>query len=276
MSEKGKLYICPTPLGNLEDITLRAVRILREVDLVACEDTRITQKLLNHYDIHTKLISYHKFSEKQKSSYIIGFIEEGKDIALVSDAGTPLISDPGGELIKLAYEKNIKIIPLPGASSVTTALCASYAGHLPFVFIGFLPKTAKEKEQLLLKYQDINIVAFESPNRLVKTLQEALLTLGSRHATIARELTKVYEEIKRDSIGNLIDYYFKNPPRGEIILIIEGEEQHKTADTLEIQEKIRILSGAGYGVKELSKIISLLCGGSRKEIYELAVKLLDK
>lgn len=273
MSEKGNLYICPTPIGNLEDITLRTLRILKEVDLIACEDTRITQKLLNHYDIRTKLISYHKFSEKQKSSYLVELLNEGKNIALVSDAGTPLISDPGGELIKLVYENNIKITPLPGANSVVTALSASYTGNLPFVFAGFLPKTKKEKENFLLKYLNINIVAFESPNRLVKTLEEAREILGNRHATVAREITKIYEEIKRDSLEKLKDYYTQNPPKGEIVLIIEAQEQEKDFDKAELEEKIRILSGAGYGVKELSKMISLLYGGSKKEIYDLAVKL---
>jgi len=276
MNKKGTLYICPTPIGNLEDITLRALRILKEVDLIACEDTRVTQKLLNHYDIHTKLISYHKFSEKQKSAYLVELLNQGKNLALVSDAGTPLISDPGGKLMRLVYENNIKVIPLPGASSVVTALSASYTGQLPFVFAGFLPKTAKEKEQFLLKYANINIMAFESPNRLVKTLEETRGILGNRQATVARELTKVYEEIKRDSLENLIDYYTQNPPKGEVILIIEGQEEEKTYEQAELEEKIRVLNGSGYGVKEISKIISLLYGGSKKDLYELAVKITKK
>ena len=271
MNKKGVLYICPTPIGNLEDITLRAIRTLKEVDLIACEDTRVTQKLLNHYDIKTKLTSYHKFSEKEKSSYLINLLNEGNNIALVSDAGTPLISDPGKELIKQVYENNIKIVPLPGASSVITALSANYAGQMPFVFAGFLPKTGKEKEKILFKYSNINIVMFESPNRLVRTLEEVFELLGNRHATIARELTKIYEEIKRDSLSNLIEYYSKNPPRGEVILIIEGQEEKKSLDKEKLEEKIRILKKAGYGVKELSKIISLLHGCSKKEVYDLAI-----
>ena len=152
----------------------------------------------------------------------------------------------------------LKIIPLPGASSVITALSASYSGQLPFVFTGFLPKTRKEKEKFLHKYSNINLVAFESPNRLVKTLEETMEILGNRHATVARELTKIYEEIKRDSLENLINYYSKNPPKGEIVLIIEGLEQEKTFEKQELEEKIRILKTAGYGVKELSKIILFL------------------
>ena len=198
MSIKGTLYICPTPIGNLEDITLRVLRVLKEVDFIACEDTRVTQKLLNRYEINTKLISYHKFSEKEKSNYIVQLLNEGKSIALVSDAGTPLISDPGIELLK----HDINVIPLPGPSSVITALSATPRNGTDFVFIGFLPKTKKAKEDFLRKYSDIDIVAFESPNRLVKSLQEILEVLGNRKVTIARELTKIYEEIKTDLIDN--------------------------------------------------------------------------
>ena len=169
MDIKGTLYICPTPIGNLEDITLRDLRILKQVDLIACEDTRVTQKLLNRYEIKTKLISYHKFSEKKKSIYLVNLLNEGKNIALVSDAGTPLISDPGAELIKAVFADQLKIVPLPGPSSVITALSATPSEETPFVFTGFLPKSRKEKEIILLKYLNINIAAFESPNRLLKT-----------------------------------------------------------------------------------------------------------
>ncbi|HSA07372.1 MAG TPA: 16S rRNA (cytidine(1402)-2'-O)-methyltransferase [Candidatus Gastranaerophilales bacterium] len=272
MNPKGILYICATPVGNLEDITLRALRILKEVDLIACEDTRVTQKLLNHFEIKTKLISYHKFSEKEKSSYLTELLNQGKSIALVSDAGTPLISDPGIELIKLAYENNLKIVPIPGASSVITAVSVCYTAELPFVFIGFLPKSIKDKEEILFKYSNINIIAFESPNRLVKTLEELFKLQGNRYITVARELTKIYEEIKRDFTENLIEYYTNKPPKGEIVLIIEGQREENKINTEELREKIRILSQAGYSIKELSKIISLLYGYPKNEIYESAIK----
>ena len=272
MTQKGILYICPTPIGNLEDITLRAIRVLKEVEVIACEDTRVTQKLLNHYDITGKqLVSYHKFSEKEKSCYLIELLEEGKTVALVSDAGTPLISDPGKELLKLIHESGIKAVPLPGASSVITALSASYTEQDPFIFLGFIPKADKEKEQILLKYTDTNMVFFESPNRLVKTLEKALQALGNRHATVARELTKIYEEINRDSLEGLISYYTQNPPRGEVVLIIEGlKDENLTLEQEELKQKIQTLKKAGYSVKELSKIISLLYGCSKNEVYELA------
>jgi len=269
MSIKGTLYICPTPIGNLEDITLRVLRVLKEVDFIACEDTRVTQKLLNRYEINTKLISYHKFSEKEKSNYIVQLLNEGKSIALVSDAGTPLISDPGIELLK----HDINVIPLPGPSSVITALSATPRNGTDFVFIGFLPKTKKAKEDFLRKYSDIDIVAFESPNRLVKSLQEILEVLGNRKVTIARELTKIYEEIKTDLIDNLIAYYSQNPPKGEIVLIIHGMEEKKP-EQKEIIEKALLLKKEGYSSKDISKIISLLYQYPKKEVYNIVLNLI--
>lgn len=273
MSNPGVLYICPTPIGNLEDITLRVIRILNEVDLIACEDTRVTQKLLNHYDIATKLTSYHKFSEKSKSNYLINLLKEGNNIALVSDAGTPQISDPGMELIKQAYENNIKVIPLPGASALTTALSAIYLEIPHFAFFGFLPRAKKEKEELLSKHTELNIVAYEAPSRLVKTLEELMEILGNRFAVVARELTKIYEEFKLDNIENLIEYYKTNPPKGEIVLIIEAAKNCKVEpDELELLEKIKSLKQAGYKTKDISKILSALTNCPRSKIYELSLK----
>lgn len=269
----GKLYIIPTPIGNLEDITLRAVRVLKEVDFIACEDTRITQKLLNHYEIKTPLVSYHKFSEKEKSAYIINRIKNGENAALVSDAGTPLISDPGHELLKEAYLNDIKIIPLPGASSVITALSAGLVSDGSFVFLGFLPKTFKEKEKIFLKYSGINAVFFESPNRLVATLKDILRAFGDRNIIITRELTKIYEEIKKDNASNLLDYYTQNPPKGEIVLIIEGKIQQKKLEETEIIEKIKILKKEGFSNKDISKIISLLYNFPKKDVYNLVLSV---
>lgn len=271
MTKTGMLYITPTPIGNLEDITLRAIRVLKEVDIIACEDTRVTQKLLNHYEIKTRTVSYHKFSEKEKSLYLINQLKEGKNIALVSDAGTPLISDPGAELIKEAHSNNIKVVPLPGASSLMTALSIGLVNNTNFIFCGFLPKTIKEKENLICKYSNINIIAFESPNRLVSSLQDISNIIGNRNVVVARELTKFYEEIKRDKVSNLIEYYTQNPPKGEIVLIIEGQEEEKTPEQAEIIEKIKILKKEGYSTKEISKIISLLFNFPKKEAYNLAL-----
>lgn len=268
---KGTLYICPTPIGNLEDITLRALRVLKEVDLIACEDTRVTQKLLNHYDIKTKSISYHKFSEKQKSGYLVEKLLEGQNIALVSDAGTPVLSDPGVELVKKARENNIKIIPLPGASAIMTAFSAGGFDNHYFTFIGFLPKSTKEIELIINKYKESNIILFESPNRLLKTLNEIKSLFGNVNLLIARELTKIYEEIIKDTIENHIEYFNKNSPRGEFTIIIEGIEENLSIEENQLLDKINILKNAGYGTKEISKILSLLFPCSKGTVYELAI-----
>jgi len=272
MTKIATLYICPTPIGNLEDITLRTIRILKEVDIIACEDTRVTRKLLNHYQIKTSTVSYHKFNEKEKSGYLINQLKEGKNIALVSDAGTPLISDPGSELLKDAYLNDIKVVPLPGASSVITALSAGLIIGGDFAFFGFLPRTLKEKEQILSKYSEINMAFFESPNRLIDSLNDIIKILGDRSAIIARELSKIHEEIKRDKISNLIEYYTHNTLKGEIVLIIEGQKEEKTFEEAEIIEKIKILKKEGFSTKEISKIISLLTNFPKKDVYTLTLK----
>jgi 16S rRNA (cytidine1402-2'-O)-methyltransferase len=271
MKVKGTLYICSTPIGNLEDITIRALRVLKEVDIIACEDTRVTVKLINHYEIKTKLMSYHKFTEKEKSAHIINLLEEGKNIALVSDAGTPLISDPGKELIKQIYSKNLKVVLLPGASAVITAVSANFSPCEKFVFTGFLPRTKNEKEKILKKYSDINNVCFESPSRLVNSLKEIKEILGNRNILVARELTKIYEELKRDSVENLILWYSETPPKGEITLVIEGEPQTCTEKDF-IHEKILTLLGKGFSVKDTSKILSSLYDFPHREIYAIALE----
>jgi 16S rRNA (cytidine1402-2'-O)-methyltransferase len=273
MKSSGILYICPTPIGNLEDITLRVIRILKEVDFIACEDTRVTQKLLNHYEISTKLTSYHKFSEKQKSAYIVDLLKEGKNIALVSDAGTPLISDPGFELIKLANENNIKVVPLPGASAAITALSASYLKEPYFAFLGFVPRGKKEKEELLSRYKEINVVLYEAPSRLVKSLEEISLILGNRMVVIARELTKIYEEVRRDSLENHIKHYSEHPPKGEIVIIIEGvKEESILPEESYLAEKIKKLQEEGFSTRDISKILSIFTAMPKRHIYDIILR----
>lgn len=274
MLKTGTLYICPTPIGNLEDITFRTIKTLKTVDIIACEDTRITQKLLNHYEIKTKLISYHKFSEKEKSDYLLNLLKEGNNIALVSDAGTPLVSDPGGELLKTAYFNNIKVVPLPGANAVTTALSASYLNSYEFCFLGFLPRNLSEKENLINKYKSLNIVFYESPNRIVKTLEELSKILDNNMIVIARELTKIYEEIKKDTIQNQIEHFSKSQPKGEFVVIIEASQTINTScDEDALIEKIKILEKEGFSTKEISKIISLLENVSKSKLYNLIISL---
>lgn len=272
MNNSGILYICPTPIGNLEDMTLRAIRILKEVDMIACEDTRVTQKLLNHFEIKTKLTSYHKFSEKHKGKYIIDLLLEGKNIALTSDAGTPLISDPGFELLKLASENNIKVTPIPGANAAITAMSACATEIPEFTFIGFLPKDNKTKEQVISEYKNSNIIIYESPSRLLNTLKEIKELLGNRNATVARELTKYYEEFKTDTLENLIEFYSSKQIKGEITLIIKAQKVEKLNENDEsLLDKAKILLNNNYSTKDTSKILSLLTDTPKGQIYDLII-----
>ncbi len=270
MDKKSILYICPTPIGNLEDITLRVLRVLKEVDFIACEDTRVTQKLLNHYEIKTKLFSYHKFSEKEKAKTLVDLMLEGKNIALVSDAGTPLISDPGSELIKMAKKENINVIPLPGACSLTTVLSATNIKDSGFTFVGFLPKNLSEKEKLWKKYSDTNLVFFESPNRLVKTLKELTDISSKREITVGRELTKIFEEIKTGNVEEIYLHYKNKPPKGEIVAVLKAEKTDIKLDA-KIVEKIEQLQKEGFSTKDISKIVSIFTGISKREIYDIAM-----
>lgn len=217
----GTLYIIATPIGNLEDITLRALRILKEVDLIACEDSRITKRLLNKYEINTPTISYHQHSSDNKISQIVEKLETGINIALVTDAGTPGIQDPGGKLVQAATKKGVTIIPIPGPSAVTTALSAAGIPADQFYFLGFLPK--KKGRQTLFKNIStlkIPLVIYESPFRVIRTLKDIQEYLGNREVIIGRELTKKFEEICRDTVTNLIDYFNTKKPKGEFVIII--------------------------------------------------------
>ena len=204
---KGKLYLVATPIGNLEDITLRALKILKEVDLIAAEDTRHTLGLLNHFEISKPLISYYKQNEKTKSEVLIEKLLEGKNIAVVSDAGTPGISDPGEEIVKVAIENNIEIIPIPGACALVNALIASGLSTREFCFIGFLSAIKKEKREKLeeIKYETRTLILYEAPHKLKGTLESILEILGNRKIVLARELTKIHEEFIRDTVSNILD-----------------------------------------------------------------------
>ena len=220
----GKLYIVATPIGNLEDITLRALRILKEVDLIAAEDTRHTLGLLNHFEISKPLISYYKQNEKTKSEMLIEKLLEGKNIAIVSDAGTPGISDPGEEIVKVAIENGIEIIPIPGACAFVNALIASGLSSREFAFIGFLSAIKKDKKEKLeeIKYETKTLILYEAPHHLLKTVRELLEVLGDRELTICRELTKKHEEKIQTTFSALLSYYEEKEPRGEYVLVIDG------------------------------------------------------
>jgi 16S rRNA (cytidine1402-2'-O)-methyltransferase len=228
----AKLYVVATPIGNLEDITLRALRVLKEVDLIACEDTRQTLKLLSRYDIHKELISYHEHNEITRAPEIVISLEQGASVALVTDAGTPAISDPGHRLVNLCARHGIEVIPVPGAAALVAALAASGMPIEEFTFVGFLPSRATERRKRLraLAAEPRTLAFYEAPHRLQDTLEDALEILGNRPAVIAREITKMYEEFLRGHLGDLVPATRKNPPRGEITLLIGA------ADGVPLQE----------------------------------------
>jgi len=222
----GNLYIVSTPIGNLEDITLRALRILKEVGIIAAEDTRHTRRLLSRYGIHVPMTSYHDFNKYEKAEVLIIKIKEGMDVALVSDAGTPGISDPGYYIIKRAIEEGIRVIPIPGATALTTALSISGLPTDRFSFIGFLPKkgSARKKTLDILSEFEHTLILYESPHRILKTLKEIRDIFGERRVSIARELTKIHEEVIRGTISEAIDKIGTHP-KGEIVIIIDGKRK---------------------------------------------------
>ena len=229
----GKLYLCATPIGNLEDITYRVVRTLNEVDLIGAEDTRNSIKLLNHFDIKTPMTSYHEFNKYDKAKQLVEMMKEGKNIAIITDAGTPGISDPGEEVVRQCFEAGIQVTSLPGPAACITALTMSGQKTRRFCFEAFLPKDKKEKVAVLeeLKNETRTIIIYEAPHRLARTLKELRETLGNRQLTLCRELTKKYEEADKTTIDQAIEKYNEKEPRGEYVLVIEGKSQE------EIQEE---------------------------------------
>jgi len=278
---KGKLYICATPIGNLEDITLRALRILKEVDIIAAEDTRHTIKLLNHYKINKPLTSYHEHNKVTKGPELIEKLLQGQNVALVSDAGMPGISDPGEDLVKLCIENTIKIEVLPGASAIVTALVSSGLSTRRFSFEGFLERDKKSRRERLelIKEEDRTIIFYESPHRLLDTLKDILKILGNRRIVIARELTKKYEEIQRGEIEDIIHYFKENSPRGEFVLLIEGNltltTKNKASewDDLSIEEHILHYINKGISKKDAIKKVSKDRGIPKRQVYDHSIDI---
>ena len=221
MSDKGKLFVVATPIGNLQDFTFRAVETLKNVHCIFAEDTRTSKKLINHYDIDTKLYSYHDYSSDKEIARVLDILNDNKDVALISDAGTPTISDPGYSLIRECISENIDIVPIPGASALTTAISASGLPSDAFTFMGFLPtKKGRQKKISSLEHLDTTIVLFESPHRLIKTLSQLKESLGERPVVVARELTKLYEEIIRGNFSSAIEFFESKKVKGELVIII--------------------------------------------------------
>lgn len=267
---KGKLYIIATPIGNLEDITLRALRILKEVDIIAAEDTRQTLKLLNHYDISKHLISYHRHNEETKSNYLIEKLNEGQNIGLVSDAGTPGISDPGEEVIKKAIEEGIEVIPIPGACAMVNALICSGLETKEFSFLGFLPLNKKLRKEKLeeIKSSTKTVILYEAPHKMKTTLKDLKDYIENRKVVLARELTKIHEEFIRKPIDELIDEI--ENLKGEMILVIEaGETTKQESIQLTIEEQYDIYEKEGLSKNEIIKKIAKERKTNKNEIYQM-------
>jgi len=274
---KGGLYLVATPIGNLEDITRRAIRILKEAEIILCEDTRRVRKLLAHLGVKGKrLESFNQHNQEQKIPRVMKWLEQGKVVALCCDAGTSAISDPGGRLVEMAHQKKIKIVPVPGASALTTALSASGLPADRFLFLGFLPSRAGERKKLLEKYQDFpeTIVLFEAPHRIKKTLKDIKDIFGERKICLCRELTKVFEEIKLTKLSNLIEELEEITPQGEYTLVIEGAGAEKKTPAQEEIKKIiqkRLLSGER--LKDIAQSLSEEFSLPRNFIYQLGLEL---
>ncbi|WP_333887788.1 16S rRNA (cytidine(1402)-2'-O)-methyltransferase [Clostridium sp.] len=278
----GKLFLVATPIGNLKDITLRALDTLKKVDLIAAEDTRQSLKLLNYFNIKKPLMSYHKYNEKDKSELLIEKLKDGKNIALVSDAGTPGISDPGSIIVHKCIEEGIDFEVLPGATAVTTALVYSGMNTSQFVFIGFLPRENKDKRAFLqgIKDRSETLIIYESPHRLMNTLEILKDVLGNRNIAICRELTKIYEQILRFTIEESIKYYLESNIRGEFVLVIEGrdkkellEEQMEIWINLSVEDHIRMYIEKGLNKKEAVKKVARDRNISKSQIYKYSINL---
>jgi len=276
----GILYLCSTPIGNLEDISFRAIKTLKEVDLIAAEDTRHSIKLLNYYGIKTPMTSYHEFNKFEKAKYLIQKLLDGQNIALITDAGTPGISDPGEELVKQAHQAGITVTAVSGACAAVSALILSGLPTRRFCFEAFLPEEKKERARILeeLKNESRTIVLYEAPHRLKKTLKELFQTLGDRRITIIKELTKRHETIWQTKLSEAVDCYEENEPKGEYVLVLDGvspkelqEKEQKQWYELSLEEHMNLYQKQGMDKKEAMKAVAKDRGLSKREIYRLLI-----
>lgn len=270
------LFVCGTPIGNLEDITLRVLRTLKEVDLIAAEDTRQSIKLLNHFDIKTPLTSYHEHNKDTKGPQLISLLKEGKDIAIVTDAGMPGISDPGEDLIRLCYENNVEVTVVPGATAVVTALVLSGLNSRSYIFEGFLPKNKKQKKEVLerLKNETRTTVFYEAPHHLVNTLEDICEYAGERNSAVIRELTKKHETVNRDKLKNLLEYFRSNEPKGEFVIVVEGAdiadikaEEQAQFNSMTIKEHFEKYISQGFDEKSAMKAVAKDRGIGKRDVY---------
>ncbi len=277
----GTLYLCATPIGNLEDITFRVLKTLKEVDLIAAEDTRNTIKLLNHFEIKTPMTSYHEYNKIEKAKYLVEKMINGTDIALVTDAGTPGISDPGEEIVKQAYEAGLTVTSLPGACACVTALTLSGLSTRRFCFEAFLPVDKKERRAILdsLKTETRTIIIYEAPHHLKTTLSELYSYLGDRKITFCKELTKLHETVRQMNLSQAIEYYEQTPPKGEYVMVIEGishkeleEQSIQQWEKISIQEHMDIYLSQGMDKKSSMKQVALDRGIPKREVYNALLK----
>ena len=278
----GTLYLCATPIGNLEDMTFRVIRTLKEVDMIAAEDTRNSIKLLNHFEIKTPMTSYHEYNKIEKGHKLVQMLLEGKNLALITDAGTPGISDPGEELVQMCYEAGVPVTSLPGAAACITALTLSGLSTRRFAFEAFLPSDKKERQQVLeeLKNDTRTVICYEAPHRLVKTLKELLEALGNRRITICRELTKKHETAWQTHIAEACEYYQKNAPKGECVLVIEGRsreelkaEEQEQWEQMPLEAHMEHYESQGMDHKSAMKQVAKDRGVSKRDIYRMLLEL---
>ncbi|MFA9466345.1 MAG: 16S rRNA (cytidine(1402)-2'-O)-methyltransferase [Velocimicrobium sp.] len=277
----GRLYLCATPIGNLEDITFRVLNTLKEVDLIAAEDTRHSIKLLNHFEISTPMTSYHEFNKIEKANYLVEKLLNGTNIALITDAGTPGISDPGEELVKRAYKSGIDVTSLPGPVACITALTLSGLSTRRFAFEAFLPTDKKEKQQILeeLRTETRTIILYEAPHRLIRTLKELEVALGNRKMTLLRELTKKFETVFQTTISDLILYYETKEVKGECVLVIEGisfealrEEKKAEWESVSLEEHMKRYLSRGSSKKDAMKEVAKDRGIAKRDVYQELLK----
>ena len=277
----GKLFLCATPIGNLEDITFRVLRTLKEVDVIAAEDTRNSIKLLNHFEIKTPMTSYHEYNKIEKGHYLVELMQQGQQVALITDAGTPGISDPGEELVAMCHEAGIPVTSLPGPAACITALTISGLSTRRFAFEAFLPSDKKEKAAVLeeLKDETRTTILYEAPHRLVRTLEELYQALGERRVTVCRELTTKHETPFLTTLSGALAYYQENDPKGECVIVMEGrsrkemeEEKQQQWETMPLEEHMKIYENQGMSRKEAMKAVAKDRGVSRRDIYQ---QLLD-
>ena len=273
----GTLYLCATPIGNLEDMTLRCIRVLKEVDLIAAEDTRNSIKLLNHFEIKTPMTSYHEYNKIEKAYQLVEQLHQGKNIALITDAGTPGISDPGEELVRIALEEGIHVTSLPGAAACITALTMSGQPTRRFAFEAFLPREKKERAKILeeMKAETRTIILYEAPHHLVATLQELHEVLGNRSISLCRELTKKHEDIQKTTIEDVLLYFKDHEPRGEYVLVVSGrdrremeEQAQKAWEELSFSEHMAIYEAQEIPRKEAMKLVAKDRGISKRDVYQ--------